>query len=118
MASVSGIGHIHLHVADVERSIRFYQEAFGFREHFRVRSTMVFLGPENSVCVVVHEDPDGEPGKNGGIDHFGLDLAEPDLDAALADVERAGGRVLERGEHAPEMPYAYISDPDGYRIEL
>jgi len=105
-------------VADLERSIRFYREAFGFREHFRVRSTMVSLGPENSVCVVVHEDPDGEPSKSGGIDHFGLELTRPDLDAALADVERAGGRVLERGEHTAGVPYAYISDLDGYRIEL
>ena len=112
MTSVSGIGHIHLHVADLERSIRFYGEAFGFREHFRVRSTMVFLGPEKSVCVVVHEDSDRETGKGGGIDHFGLDLTERDLDTALAVVERAGGRILERGEHAPGRPYAYISDPD------
>jgi predicted enzyme related to lactoylglutathione lyase len=41
-----------------------------------------------------------------------------DLDEAVREVERAGGRVVERGEHAPGYPYAYLADPDGYVFEL
>jgi hypothetical protein len=33
-------------------------------------------------------------------------------------VERAGGRLLRRGEFAPGLPYAYVADPDGYEIEI
>jgi catechol 2,3-dioxygenase-like lactoylglutathione lyase family enzyme len=33
-------------------------------------------------------------------------------------VTRAGGKLINRGEHAPGVEYAYISDPDGYVIEL
>jgi hypothetical protein len=25
---------------------------------------------------------------------------------------------VEKGEHAPGVPYAYVSDPDGYVIEI
>jgi len=30
----------------------------------------------------------------------------------------AGGTLIERGEHAPGVPFAYVKDPDGYLIEL
>ncbi len=36
----------------------------------------------------------------------------------IAEVERAGGRLLRRGEFAPGLPYAYVADPDGYEIEI
>ena len=41
-----------------------------------------------------------------------------ELDCAIRQVEAAGGRLVERGEHAPGVPFAYIADPDGYLIEL
>jgi catechol 2,3-dioxygenase-like lactoylglutathione lyase family enzyme len=36
----------------------------------------------------------------------------------IRQVEAAGGRLVERGEHAPGIPFAYVADPDGYLIEL
>jgi catechol 2,3-dioxygenase-like lactoylglutathione lyase family enzyme len=33
-------------------------------------------------------------------------------------VVAAGGHLVERGEHTPGVPYAYVEDPDGYLIEL
>ena len=30
----------------------------------------------------------------------------------------AGGRLVERGEHEPGRPYAYVADPDGHIIEF
>jgi predicted enzyme related to lactoylglutathione lyase len=46
------------------------------------------------------------------------DLNPADIDAAVAEVDGAGGKVLRRGEFAPGLPYAYVADPDGYEIEL
>ncbi len=58
-------------------------------------------------------------GVAGGVDHFGFRLRDRgQLDRAIEEVERAGGRLVERGEHAPGRPYAYVLDPDGYTIEL
>ncbi len=33
-------------------------------------------------------------------------------------VKKAGGKLIERGEHSEDCPYAYVADPDGYIIEL
>ena len=41
-----------------------------------------------------------------------------DIDFAIREVERAGGRLLRRGEFSPGFPFAYVSDPDGYEIEI
>jgi catechol 2,3-dioxygenase-like lactoylglutathione lyase family enzyme len=61
----------------------------------------------------------GKSPASGGISHFGFKLQRgSDLDAAAREVERGGGRVVSRGEHAPGVPFVYVSDPDGYVIEL
>jgi len=39
-------------------------------------------------------------------------------DEHAAEVGRAGGRILRRGESSPGLPYAYVADPDGYEIEI
>ncbi len=58
----------------------------------------------------------GEP---GGIVHFGFRLVSPgDIDTAVDEAERAGGKLLRRGEFSPGYPYAYIADPDGYEVEI
>jgi catechol 2,3-dioxygenase-like lactoylglutathione lyase family enzyme len=40
------------------------------------------------------------------------------LDEVVAVVQEAGGTLIDRGEHAPGVPYAYVGDPDGYVIEI
>jgi catechol 2,3-dioxygenase-like lactoylglutathione lyase family enzyme len=40
------------------------------------------------------------------------------LEEAINEVEAAGGRLAGRGEHTPGVPLAYVTDPDGYVIEL
>ena len=40
------------------------------------------------------------------------------LDEMVRQIENAGGKLQSRGEHAPGVPYAYFTDPDGYVIEL
>ncbi len=83
---------------------------------------MVFLRtPGGNDTLTLNEDPTlrEHAGDNGGIQHFGFRLLDKtDLDEAVRAVEAAGGRLLERGEHEPGHPFAYVADPDGYTIEL
>ncbi len=114
-----GLTHLHLFVADLDRSLHFYREVFGLREILRDGPRMVFLRPPNSAdTITLNEVPD-KAGMPGGVDHFGFRLRDKgQLDKAIEEVERAGGRLIELGEHAPGRPYAYVLDPDGYKIEL
>ncbi|MGP0029572.1 MAG: VOC family protein [Acidimicrobiales bacterium] len=58
-------------------------------------------------------------GRMGGCEHFGITVSDRgQLDACIALAIAAGGALVERGEHAPGVPYAYIADPDGYVIEI
>ena len=91
------------------------------RETFRLGNDMVFLNtPGSKDMITLHKDSDTAEiaGTSGGIAHFGFILIKSDLDAAIEEVRKAGGKLLERGEHSPGIPYAYVTDPDGYVIEL
>ena len=120
MIRTRGLTHIHLIVRDMKRSRAFYRTAFGMRVTFKVGTKMVFLNtPGSNDMITLHEEPGARiAGKSGGIAHFGFERTGTDIDAAVNEVIKAGGRLLERGEHAPGVPYAYVADPDGYVIEL
>jgi catechol 2,3-dioxygenase-like lactoylglutathione lyase family enzyme len=115
-----GLNHLNLNVRNVQRSLAFYREAFGLEIRFWEGPRMVFLGsPGGRDLITLCEVKEGEPIGNAGVSHFGFALGGPDdLDESVRQVERAGGKLLSRGEHAPGVPFAYLADPDGYVIEL
>ena len=125
MASI-GIRHIHLLVADHDRSIDFYRNVFGMEEDFRT-GPIVFVrtpggGGDSLALHLASTDEERERiGQLGGFEHFGIHLPDRSpigLDAAIGRVQAAGGRLLDKGEHAPGVHYAYVTDPDGYAIEI
>jgi catechol 2,3-dioxygenase-like lactoylglutathione lyase family enzyme len=122
MIRTQGLTHIHLVVRDLERSLHFYKSVFGMEERFRDGPKMVFLNtPGSSDLITLNEDPAEAQlaGVNAGVAHFGFRLVNKvDLDAAIAQVEAAGGKLIRRGEHSPGASFAYVQDPDGYVIEL
>lgn len=119
MIETEGLTHLHLFVADLERSLRFYRGVFGLEELFREGPKMVFLRPPNSSDTITLNEVPEKAGMAGGLDHFGFRLTDKTkLDDAIAEVESAGGTLVERGEHAPGAAFAYVRDPDGYLIEL
>jgi catechol 2,3-dioxygenase-like lactoylglutathione lyase family enzyme len=121
MIRTKGLTHIHLIVRDIKRSLRFYKTVFGMEVRFKSGRNLVFLNtPGRTDLVTLHFDSGlaDIAGTSGGISHFGFERVKTDLDSAIQDVETAGGKLLERGEHAPGVPYAYVADPDGYVIEL
>jgi catechol 2,3-dioxygenase-like lactoylglutathione lyase family enzyme len=120
MIRTRGLTHVHLAVSDLDRSLRFYTEVFGMEEQFRDGPGLVFLrtpGAEDSITL--NHQPNRTGRGSAGIEHIGFRLIDKtDLDAAIRLVEASGGQLVERGEHQPGRPFAYVSDPDGYVIEL
>ncbi len=121
MIITQGLSHIHLAVRDVQRSLAFYKGVFGMEVQFWVGSSMVFLRTPGAKDTFTLRQADGEEqvGPGGGFGHFGFRLEDKGgLEAAIEDIESAGGKLISKGEHGPGQPYAYCSDPDGYVIEL
>ena len=52
------------------------------------------------------------------MQHFGFRLNDKNHDRVIAQVEAAGGKLVSRGKHGGRFPYAYVSDPDGYVVEI
>lgn len=118
MIRTHGLTHLSLAVRDLDRSLSFYEAAFGVRPYFRAAGEVQVLGPGPYDVLVFTEDPE-RAGSAAGLSHFGFRLIEAaDIDQAVETALAAGGTLLRRGEHAPGFPYAYIADPDGYEIEL
>jgi len=130
MIRTRGLSHINLNVSDIERSARFYQEVFGLElltdysgpmgKHPHGRQ-MIFSTP-GCDDVIALSQVEGEPVGGGGMNHWGLNLErDEDLDDAIAQVERAGGKLVKRQEYEVDgirERDAYMTDPDGYIIEL
>lgn len=122
MIKTQGLTHIHLAVRDLPRAVAFYEGVFGMeRDASRSNDTMVFLRtPGAQDTLTLRLAAAGEAvGSGGGVDHFGFRLQDrADLDEAIHQIEAAGGKLIERGEHAPGVPYAYVADPEGYVLEF
>jgi catechol 2,3-dioxygenase-like lactoylglutathione lyase family enzyme len=119
MIRTHGLTHIALAVHNVERASRFYQKVFGVVETYRSEGFIQVETPGSHDVIVFEESDEETIGLSGGIRHFGFRLVDPaDIDAAAKAVEEAGGVILSRGEFVPGEPYVFVSDPDGYEIEI
>jgi catechol 2,3-dioxygenase-like lactoylglutathione lyase family enzyme len=118
-----GIRHIHLLVGDQDRSVSFYRDVFGMDVDFQ-DGNIVFLSSPNrrddlALHFAVTDEEKARVGKHGGCEHFGITVKDRgQLDDCIALVIAAGGTLVDKGEHAPGVPYAYVTDPDGYVIEI
>jgi catechol 2,3-dioxygenase-like lactoylglutathione lyase family enzyme len=113
-----GLTHISLAVRDPERSLAFYSEVFGVEEYYRDDDSIQAKGPGINDVLAFERDAK-RAGRAGGIQHFGFRLVAPeDIDDAVETVIAAGGTLLRRGQFAPGFPFAYVTDPDGYEIEI
>lgn len=115
---------VGIRVNDLDRSLEFYA-ALGYTELGRVPfddgSRLVLLkfpGEAWASLELVHRPADGPAGPGAGFDHLAVqvdDLA-PALESLTAAGLEPGPRELPGGPDGPKV--AWITDPDGYRIEL
>lgn len=142
---IQGFSHIGIAVTDIERSVRFYSDVFGFKvlywmdfEGNEVASAMEQEGAFRSVMLLrgdvrvellqwvdvpVTGSGERKPMTELGFTHLAFRVEDVDglTDAVLA----AGGRVVEgtrtvlgSAEDPAATRLLYLTDPDGTRIEL
>ena len=116
--------HLGLRVSDLERSLDFYTRV-GYTVVGTVEGTafgmltMIQLPGDDFVTIELVHDPDhSEAGPGVGINHLVIQVES--LDATRADLAAKGiePEPLEL-PGGPDGPLTrWITDPDGYRIEL
>ena len=118
--------HTMLHVTDLERSVAFYVAHFGMQELRRGGSPdegrrNVFLGYDaEAVCTVLEltERQDRPTLEHGNA--FGhLAIGTADVAAAIEILRGEGVTIAAEPRTLPNgLVIAFVTDPDGYEIEL
>jgi catechol 2,3-dioxygenase len=112
------LGPVHLTVTDLDRSVRFYEDAIGLRLHRREDGRAV-MGAGGEDLLFLVEAPDAEPaGRHAGLYHFAL-LQPSRLELARAAGRLAATRTPITGASDHGISEAiYLPDPDGNGIEI
>ncbi|MDH3272537.1 MAG: VOC family protein [Gemmatimonadota bacterium] len=106
-------GHIHLNVSDVEAHKRLWTEHFGGT--VVQKGSLVTVRLPGTIMALREQEPTGGS-RGSGVDHFGFSV--PDLQAFLARWRADGLNVEAEFEGYDGRPQAYVSVPDGIRVEL
>jgi catechol 2,3-dioxygenase len=117
------IGHIHLKVADLAKSLAFYHGVLGFEITQRYGSGAVFLsagGYHHHIGLNTWESKGGSPPPAGNTGLFHVAILYPTR-AALADalrrLQRAGIHLDGAADHRVSEAL-YLQDPDQNGVEL
>jgi catechol 2,3-dioxygenase-like lactoylglutathione lyase family enzyme len=116
--------HIGLEVTDLERSARFYDPlmfALGGRRMFEGPGAIAYGVDRAQLWLVARGRGVGEDRSSFG--HVALTAAgKAAVDAAYAAATANGGRddgpPGPRPQYGPSYYAAYMTDPDGYRVEV
>jgi catechol 2,3-dioxygenase len=112
------MGAVELSVADLERSIDYYERAIGLRVHDRAAGRAA-LGTGGEDLLVLAEEPGARPARGySGLYHFALLVPERvDLARWLAHAAREQVPLVGLSDHFVSEAI-YLSDPDEHGIEI
>jgi catechol 2,3-dioxygenase len=117
------IGHVHLKVADLDRSLDFYCGVLGFELQERLGDEAAFVsagGYHHHIGLNTWQSRGGSPPPPGstGLFHFAIRYpTRRALADALRRLSEAGIRLGGASDHGVSEAL-YVSDPDGNGIEL
>jgi catechol 2,3-dioxygenase-like lactoylglutathione lyase family enzyme len=104
----ANIDHVSIQVADLQRSIDFYQKMFGFSVVSEDKPLgIVRLGNNRTLVSLNHQSPAGI------VDHFAIGVPR-------FTKESAARYAMQRGATPLDDPYAglHVKDPDGINVQI
>lgn len=113
--------HLGLRVTDLDRSLAFYA-ALGYAQVGAVpdtpfgRLTMLQLPDDPFVSLELVHDPARPVRDIGAVNHLVVQV--DDLETTIAELAAKGVTAEPPAEPGPGMRTSWLTDPDGYRIEL
>jgi catechol 2,3-dioxygenase len=117
------VGHVHLKVANLERSLAFYCDVLGFELMQRYGTGAAFVsagGYHHHIGLNTWESAGGHPPPSGTTGLYHVAILYPtraDLADALRRVEKAGIPLDGASDHGVSEAL-YLRDPDGNGVEL
>ena len=117
------IGHVHLTVADLDRSLTFYRDLLGFDVTTKYGDSAVFLskgGYHHHIGLNTWSGKGAEPPPHGhsGLYHFAILFPErKELAKVLKKIIESKYPVTGFSDHGVSEAI-YLNDPDGIGVEL
>jgi catechol 2,3-dioxygenase len=117
------VGHVHLKVADIDRSLGFWRDVLGFEEQARYGTQAAFVsagGYHHHIGLNTWESQGGSPPPPGTTGLYHAAIRYPTR-AALADALRrviAAGVQLDGASDHGVSEALYLRDPDSNGVEL
>lgn len=117
------IGHVHLKVADLERSLAFYCGLLGFELMMRYGTEAAFIsagGYHHHIGLNTWYSKDADPAQQRSVGLFHTAVVYPtrrDLAAILHRLNEAGQPLTGVADHGVSEAL-YLDDPDGNGVEL
>ena len=135
MFKIKGVHHLGLPVNDLDRATRFYTEVLGMKcakidrdietgglyneavGHYPLTARLFM---ENGAELVLFQRP--KPIERGDFDdgtaHISLELAKEDFETAVADLKKAGVKIMYDEHVRPTGRSAYFFDPEGNYLQI
>ena len=110
---VSGLNHVTLAVADLERALWFYQDLLGFELRALWAEGAYLDAGALWLCLAL--DPQAADARRDDATHLALDVHADDF-AGLEQRIRAAASIWK--ENHSEGASLYFLDPDGHKLEL
>lgn len=123
IAAGTRIGHIHLKVADIERSLGFYRDVLGFEVMTQMGNSAAFLsagGYHHHIALNTWQSKGGTPAPDGHTGLFHAAILYPtrrDLADALQRLNDSAIKIAGASDHGVSQAI-YLDDPDGNGVEL
>lgn len=117
------VGHVHLKVSDLERSVAFYRDVLGFEVQARRGTEAAFLSAGGyhhhvGLNTWMSKGASPAPRRAPGLFHAAfLYPSRADLARAVAQVLASGVKLSGASDHGVSEA-VYFDDPDGNGIEL
>ena len=107
--------HLHLHSADAEGTLDWYEAAFG-GERKKFKGALAALKYNDIWLIVQGSRKELAPTQGRAMDHLGWNF--PDLEAAAKELKAKGVKFTLEPRPYKTVKIAFVEGPEGVRIEL
>ena len=111
---ITGINHLTLSVADLERSFVFYRDILGLTPLCRWQHGAYFLAGADWVCLNLKHDYKVNP--NPDYTHYAFSVHAKDFHSMKQLINASGATQFQ--DNVSEGNSIYFCDPDGHKLEI